>query len=318
MTARNTLHYTITRYSSKTYGYCSRPIDISLSIHISIKQKQDTLHINTALMLPSPSKMRYHDPSRPVGNVRSFHDNRAQQPKRNLKDLPFIAPPSRLDIHQCANQSPTSTKPLTTLTLSLPLAQKIHQLILASRQIENIARGLDSGMLNESQMARQMDSLDEQYSFLREDVECELETAWVNAGFLPASMPTFPAVVNKSANTPANDWAKDSYTVDKDLKRKREITDKNAKSAKRETKKRKRNIKQEVESDASGVVEESWCAPVSVQPIGISRAMIPLGWPDRAKMAAWSWLSNKSIGNMRNLGDWDEGPMSPRGTVFVV
>jgi hypothetical protein len=266
-------------------------------------------------MLPSPSKMRYHDPSRPVGNVRSFHDNRSQQPKRNLKDLPFIAPSSRLGIHQCANQSSTSTKPLTTLTLSLQLAQKIHQLILAS-QIENIARGIDSGMLSESQMATQMDSLDEQYNFLREDVECELETAWVNVGFLPASMPKFPAVVSKSANVPlVNDWSKDSYTVDKDLKRKREKIDK---KSKKELKKRKRNIKQEVESDVSDVVEESWCAPVSVQPLGISRAMIPLGWPDRAKMATWTWLSNRSMENIRNVRDWDEGLMSPRGTVFVV
>lgn len=192
--------------------------------------------------------------------------------------------------------------------LSLPLAQKIHKLILASRQIESLAQGLFGGYFGESEVATKMEGLEETYDNLREEVECELETAWVNAGLLPENLPMFPP----SGQTPApeqSDYARDEYTVDKDLKRKREeIEDESRK---------KGRIEKANEDSSSGSDSDGWMQPGGIQPVGIMQAMIPLGWREARRLRIWkmekAW-KKKGQGHAR---DSDEGLVSPRGIVFT-
>jgi hypothetical protein len=144
----------------------------------------------------------------------------------------------------------TVSNPLTTLLLSYPLAQKIHQLILTSRQIEAICRGWFSGQKT-PEMERRISDLEYQYDGLRVEVECELEAAWVNAGYLPAAIPDLNAIFSPSHKTlnspsspppipqtglfadakPINETEyycqSPHYSVDKELKKQREAEEKN-------------------------------------------------------------------------------------------
>ncbi|KAF2638674.1 hypothetical protein P280DRAFT_520122 [Massarina eburnea CBS 473.64] len=131
-------------------------------------------------------------------------------PRKNLKRkrAPFLNGPSRIipqsvsdpsisspslcasshpavpHISTCPPPAPTSSNPVTTLLLSLPLAQRIHNLILTSREIEALWRGWFAGPRNED-MKRKMSDLEVKYDELVKSVEEELEGAWVDAGFLP-------------------------------------------------------------------------------------------------------------------------------------
>ncbi|KAF2870244.1 hypothetical protein BDV95DRAFT_608246 [Massariosphaeria phaeospora] len=282
-------------------------------------------------MLPSPSRLKNHDFSKPV---------RAQVPH---SELPFIPAPSRLVRHHCptfidpgsvdSNQSSLfqsssqqghqQSKPLTTLMLSLPLAQKIHQLIVTSRQIESLARGLFEGQMSEAEVARYMQGLESRYETLREDVECELESAWVNAGFLPAAtIPTFPNfppasqfnfTQQKAGNTDV--YIDANYTVDKALKRKREVeeeeTSSNGSSSdERVSKKRK----------AGDVDEEDWSSWDPLQPIGIQQAMIPLPGPAKRKLKNWTFETGERKGQRKGRAKEEASGsgwcVSPCGTEF--
>lgn len=199
-----------------------------------------------------------------------------------------------------------------TLLLSLPLAQKIHQLIVASRQIEGLARGWFNGSLNEGVAERRMSALELQYDELRNEVECELESAWVNAGFVPAdlpsTLPTFPPshkapgahsvkpVMPTQAVLGKEVYVHPQYTVDKALKRKRD------EEKQRANKREKQSVDEE---------EVHYGEPV--QPIGLQTCMIPLKWGEKKRMRNWNW-------NWRGTGKGgrvEEECVSPMGTVMV-
>ncbi|KAF1962676.1 hypothetical protein CC80DRAFT_499016 [Byssothecium circinans] len=122
--------------------------------------------------------------------------------RQSLSQAPLTSPPTQPHISTCPPSTHTVTNPLTTLLLSLPLAQNIHNLLLTSREIENLCRSQFTDLDNEgvaASLERRRSDLEERYDHLREDVECELESAWVGAGFLPAAIPSLKSTFNVSS-----------------------------------------------------------------------------------------------------------------------
>jgi hypothetical protein len=255
-------------------------------------------------MFDSSFQMRYENISKPID---------PHKVRRNPHNLAFMNTPSRIVPYREPDRSFADSTHLAALLLSLPLAQKIHRLLLTSRQIEWLARGLFSGGLSEREVAAQMSSLEFQYDNLREQVECELENAWVDAGFLPAKVSTFqaPSKTAKSKAPNPHDWHKPSYTVEKDLKRKHqeeEESGRNKPSSKKGKKKRK--VIKRTESDVS---ECGMVPPTPLQPIGISHDMVPLGEEESSLMDSWSFSAALERG-----GAMDQCLVSPMGTVFAI
>jgi len=141
-----------------------------------------------------------------------------------------------------------------------------------------------------------MSLLQGQYDTLREDVECELESAWVNAGFLPACLPKFPESSKK--NTSAKPSAGSGYTVDKALKRTRESEEEELKTGK----------KVKVDNDYSADEEEKWGA---VDPIGLQVHHVPMTKEEKNRMCRFNFTGTKRGG----VG-WEEAT-SPMGTRYV-
>jgi hypothetical protein len=242
-------------------------------------------------------------------------------PTKNLPTpmhLPFTPSPSRITVHQCPSQF---EKPWTALVLSLTLAQKIHNLILVSRQVEEFARGLFSKQLNEQEVAQTMQRLEEEYDSLREDVEYELETAWVDAGFLSEAIPNFQPINNKAtttdyssllSSTRLDGCRRNSDTVDKGLKRKAEVdAGEKTKNCKRLRKLEKEEVYGSVESDDS----EKWGGMEVIEPIGLQQAMIPLTHEQKRRMQNWSIVK---AGRNMDKEETQEFIVSPRGSFFVL
>lgn len=212
----------------------------------------------------------------------------------------------------------SSSGPLNTLLLSLSFAQKIHHLILVSRQIQGLARGWFSGSIQEADAERRMSELEERYDALRQEVECELESAWVNAGYLPIDIPTFPAsrktpgsasikpaVPTQGLLCPTN--ANPGYTVDTALKRKSEEDEYKAQYG---NKKRKQSSGYDYSSEEDAVS----CA-LPIQPIGVTQAMKPLKhWErDALKKYEFSTAVRGRKGARMQKVLWNECT-SPKGT----
>lgn len=290
----------------------------SQATHFTFSSSQPSMKAySDAIMRPSPSKLRHHHMSTPI---KSAHTHCRPRKQQALHALPFSPQPSRLVVHKypdMPNEPCPPQKPATSLMLSLNLAQKIHQLLLASRQIETLTRGSFAGHYTEASVSRKLERVEDKYDGLLEEVEFELETVWINAGLLPASMPLFPLVnrmhIAVSAQpTPfhepsistkdGKDWTKDTYTVDKDLKRKREEED--------EKKDNKQGRKKQQKKLAE--VDVGWVQPDSVQPIGVQQAVMPLNWIDQKRLRGWSVAA--SWGRQRV----QEEAVSPKGTVYAV
>ncbi|ORY17520.1 hypothetical protein BCR34DRAFT_583664 [Clohesyomyces aquaticus] len=220
---------------------------------------------------------------------------------------PFLPTPSRLIRHTCPTfPSPT---PLTALLLSLPLAQKIHNLLLTNRCIEVLARKLFRGDMREADVARQMESLEERYDLLREDVEAELEGAWVGAGFLP---PLVPAPEGTPMQRPVGGEDRGQETVDRSLKRKRE--EENDKRKGWPFKKARKSSKGRKTVDAKPVQESEWEFVKPPSPVGIQRAMIPLAGEESERLNRWNWIDAAKGSGERDRAVLEEC-VSPRGTV---
>lgn len=272
------------------------------------------------------------------------------QPSRPNPQPPFFVPaPSRLMTHQCAAYNTCSfihpnnftspipaspNQPLTTLLLSLPLARKIHYLILTSRQIESLTRGWFAGSIPLAEVERRMSALEAQYDSLREDVECELESAWVNAGFLPADLTTFPtsshvpgAAAIRPA-VPATGILSASPTMTpaapKDLKRKGDT------ASPRPAKKYKSKatglnatgvapILMHYSTDRSTDDERgSFALPSS--PIGVRACMVPLSLGEKQRMKGFEWAD--AVRGRKGVRVWkaaiEDSCISPKGGVFKV
>ncbi|KAF2194171.1 hypothetical protein K469DRAFT_689214 [Zopfia rhizophila CBS 207.26] len=234
-------------------------------------------------MLPSPTRTPPHKPLKPSPSA-----------------LPFTAPPSRLILHSCPYLPVPQTepaKPLTALLISLPLAQKIHQLLRASRQVEMLARRLFTGSMSEHEVAREMDGLEERYEMLREEVEGELEAAWIGAGFLSPGL-SVDIQAQKQTYQKAKMEKEKHNTIDASLKRKRE-----QEGGKKKDKKKKG---MEVEGG-----EEEWHFTERPEPIGIMQAMIPLKKHQKKKLTGWNWRDATTRLGKRES---EECAVSPMGT----
>jgi hypothetical protein len=190
--------------------------------------------------------------------------------------------------------------------LSLPLAQKIHELILTSRRIQSVADGLFSGHLTEEQSANRMDVLVEDYDRLRDSIAGELETAWVAAGFLPAQMPTYPPASNILQAAPdPYDLHPENDAAHNNLKRAwPEEEEEEQKQTKKRTKKRK------LEKKASSP-SEGWIQPATLAPVGLSK---PLKLREKRRLDVWDMRRAWGRGNAKI----EPADMSPRGTTFNV
>ncbi|KAF2009738.1 hypothetical protein BU24DRAFT_415038 [Aaosphaeria arxii CBS 175.79] len=216
-------------------------------------------------MTPSTSQKEDSPPKHP------HQSNPTRQP------LPF-AQKSRLVVTNHKVHPTQPSTPQTSLLLSLSLAQKIHNLILASRQIEQFAHGTFNSSEGEKNVEKRIDNVISLYNSLREEVECELECVWVNAGLIPAQLPTFPVANNGVINTHRN----------KGMKRKRSMEE--------EIHQENRNKKQKTEGITydkaiEGEREGDWSAPTLLQPIGESNTSIPLTKYEKYKMNAWGFES---------------------------
>ncbi|KAF2734406.1 hypothetical protein EJ04DRAFT_603112, partial [Polyplosphaeria fusca] len=238
-------------------------------------------------MLPSPSRLTHKPLNSPIRAAAPHYP-----PNIFQISIPhtatFHSSPSRLVLHTCPPSSSTAPRPRpsTTLLLSLPLTHKISKLLVTNRQLEVLGRSRSpfSSSLREDQLARKMSALEDRYEDLREGVERELEEAWVRAGFLPPNHNQAAAAAQKSPQV-------DGYTVDKDLKRKRQQEEIRAGKRKKMSK------------DAS-------VGGHAVQPIGIPLAAGKLEPDHRDRLWGWNW--GEAIGR----GRIKEALVSPRGSVF--
>ncbi|KAF2258143.1 hypothetical protein CC78DRAFT_572724 [Lojkania enalia] len=246
-------------------------------------------------MLPSLSEYKIQPPASLLSPEKPKVTNpttHIKAPRKLPETMPFAPSPSRLVL--LSYPTPKPIKPLTTLLLSLPLANKIHALLLISREIKLLAEKLFGGEISEQDVARQMSRLEERYEGVREEVEDELEAVWVNAGFLSPSPPTFPSSAgnimfqkpeyNASPSSALLDSPPTSldmkngddgmkfggYTVDKDLKRKRPSQQKERGTGKM------RKVSEEVVGN-------------NIQPIGITQAMISLRGKEAWRLRNWDW-----------------------------
>jgi hypothetical protein len=184
-----------------------------------------------------------------------------------------------------------------SLILSLPLAQKIHELILTSRRIQSIADGFFDGYLTQEQVARRMEVLEDQYDRLRDSVTGELETAWVRAGFLPAQMPTYPPASKFFQAAPVtHDWYYGKNTTEMTRKRSHQ-DDGDEGTPSKKTKKTKK-----VEKKAS---IEGWVQPTMLEPVGQSKPMKVI-----EKKRLETWEMGKAWGRGRVKSESEE--LSPK------
>lgn len=169
-------------------------------------------------------------------------------------------------------------------------------------------RGLFSGTIKEREIAQRMHIIEGTYNELREEVECELESVWVNAGLIPANLPPYPVtnLFDKAYHViTAND---DGHTVDGELKRKREDREDNTGSHNRNGKKNKC----EIESQHESVDESTWVVPALLQPLGIPKASIPLASDEKRKLKNWGFEISWGCGGQAAVE-----VMSPRSSVFA-
>lgn len=269
-------------------------------------------------------------------------------PRKDLKRkrAPFINGPSRI-IRQALSQDPTScasthysqphistclpsadtvSNPLTTLLLSLPLAKKIHDLILTSREIEGICRGqfTDPAEGMERNLQQRMQRLEERYERLRTEVEYELERAWVSAGYLPATISSFSSLGNPAPPPqpiPASGvlsyavsappqaqvhYLDQEYSIDKEMRMKKEQIKRRGRVAKR--------VKRDGGCEEVGVIEEEEKFEMA-QPIEHA-ALVPLSGRERKRMREFRF----DVGKGRKAGKKREDMMkciSPGGSMVV-
>ncbi|KAF2117312.1 hypothetical protein BDV96DRAFT_598226 [Lophiotrema nucula] len=237
-------------------------------------------------MFPSPSR----------------HHSHHQTPFPN-PTVPSFPPKSTLAIHACP--TPTPSKPLFTLFLSLPLAQRISNLLLCSRQIAKLAQGLFGQQFSEQEVARRMSSLEERYDLLRESVEEELEMAWMDAGLLGQPSPltsTFGAGKGASTGNPSQGVKRKWSDPDP-------ITTSN-----RNNKKQKKNAKgkvKEVDYEEYAVTNPN--CPPDIQPIGPKTGEVPLSDEEEDRM--WGWSFGRATRKNEFIAGTEE-VRSPNGTTF--
>ncbi|KAF2688998.1 hypothetical protein K458DRAFT_465669 [Lentithecium fluviatile CBS 122367] len=265
--------------------------------------------------------------------------------------FPFITSPSRLALHQpparsgCSFTSPSNnfdttptspTKPLTTLLLSLPLAQKIQALILLSRQIEALARGWFAGSAELPDVDGRMSVLEERYDGLREEVEGELECAWVNAGFVPADVcvPKFPAsgkapgthsarpiVPNTGISTAMpsfNVVANLKSTIGKECKRKQpDFPFPSLSTANKRPKAVPAPAPIQTFYDPSSLSDSGEVYVQPASPTGLRTCMMPLKpWEMNAMRGFDWWIYARGKVGERSRRELGEGCVSPRGGVY--
>jgi hypothetical protein len=251
-------------------------------------------------------------------------------------DFPFIPAPSSLVTHQrpvyntlaLSPHRPTERSPasLSKPLLSLPLARKINYLISVSRQIESLARGEFVESVQQEDVERCMSVLEQKYDELRQEVECELESAWVNAGLFPTDMPTFPA----SSKVPGTTSVRPNlptlsiFTPKTELKRKRELQSHYNSVTYPAYKKPKNNarptpipIQTHNESDRSYEDDPGVAYAKPASPMGVRNCMVPLTAGERKKMVEFEWMGVRGgrVG-IRSGKILEEGCVSPRGGVY--
>ncbi|PVI05633.1 hypothetical protein DM02DRAFT_650647 [Periconia macrospinosa] len=236
-------------------------------------------------------------------------------PKKSLKRkrTPSSSSPPR-NTRKKQNPPPTdkttdttpSSSSLTTLHppvhLSHSLAQKVHNLILISRQIEAIWRGWFHG--SRSDVKQRMAELEILYDALRDDVSAELRAACLSSGQTPSKvlkgLPVFPPThrvhgsLSVKPKIPKRGVFDLEYSIDKELRHEKE-------RAERED---------EINSSSDEDEEEEIKFEV-LQPIGVMRAEIPLTKGEKEMMGKFSWKRKKAKGGQKDVC------VSPRGTETV-
>jgi len=167
----------------------------------------------------------------------------------------------------------------------------------------------------------------EQYVGLREEVECELESARINSRFFSSDVSTFPASSNIAEITstrpivPPSSIFYPSLKTDNEVKRKREVggygnTD-GPVEKRFKTKSTPAPIQTSFESDQSYSDDSGVVFAQPASPVGSRTCMIPLTAWEGNRMGDFDWrVAGKRVVGVRGRKFFMEGCVSPRGGVY--
>jgi hypothetical protein len=186
--------------------------------------------------------------------------------------------------------------------------------------------------MDQAEAERKISILEEQYDELREDVECELESAWVNAGFFPPDIPSYPTsskapgtqstrpAIPSTASPHTTPFFKDlNSTPNQHLKRKYNpyspVSPTFSPFYASKMPKIQHTPEPIVISYSDDSTDSEGLFPSPINPIGLRTCMIPLTPKERQKMVAFNWLkAGKGKVGVRSRKVLLEDCVSPMGT----